>query len=487
MLTTPLILTFALYLVAILAVGIIAYKATHSLKDYVLGGRKMGPAVTAISASASDMSGWLLMGLPGAVFLTGLNQTWIAIGLFIGAFANWHYIAPKIRHFTFFYGDSITIPQFLEKRFNTDSSILRITSSVIILIFFTLYVASGFVAGATLFQELLGIRYDFALLIGAVGILLYTFFGGFFAVSWTDLFQGIMMLLALVCLPLIALFLINDSNNQAGLKEVDPSFFNFFHDLGFLSIISLLAWGLGYFGQPHIIARFMAAKDIKTITKAKWISVSWMGISLLGAVLVGFVSIFWFKEGEVTNPETVFIYLSQAILSPWLGGILLAAILSAIMSTIDSQLLVSASVLTNDLYKGKIKPNATQKELVWIGRLTVFVIALVAIIMAKNQSSNILDLVSYAWAGFGATFGPVLILSLFWDKYSAKGAVATLITGAIVVILYKQLSGSIFDIYELVPGFIAALIAGYFGSKKMPDPKDKKVHQLYKNAINFKE
>ncbi|WP_091481234.1 sodium/proline symporter PutP [Gracilibacillus orientalis] len=468
------IVTFIIYLVAMLVIGIIAFRLTNNLSDYVLGGRNLGGSVAALSAGASDMSSWLLLGLPGAMYAGGMNQIWIAIGLAVGAYLNWQFVAKRLRTYTEVAQDSITIPDFLENRFRDSSRILRVVSAFVILIFFTFYTSAGLVGGAILFEQSFGIDYQTALWIGAIVIISYTFLGGFLAVSWTDFFQGILMFLALIIVPIVAINALGGWNEAVTkVGNIDPAYLNAFTDTTAIGIISLLAWGLGYFGQPHIITRFMAIKSTKEIPKARFVGMSWMVFALYGSIFTGFAGIAYFAGTPLDNPETVFIAFTQELFNPWIAGILLAAILSAIMSTIDSQLLVSSSAVAEDFYKGILRKNAGQKELVWVGRIAVIIIAIIAVLIAQNPESKVLDLVGYAWAGFGAAFGPVIILSLFWKRTTRKGAIAGIVVGALTVIIWSQLEGGIYELYEIVPGFIfgavAIIIVSYiFGSPTNP-------------------
>ncbi|GIU08403.1 MULTISPECIES: sodium/proline symporter PutP [unclassified Shewanella] len=459
----PVLITFIAYLALMMGIGLWAYKATDSVDDYILGGRGMGPAVTALSVGASDMSGWLLLGLPGAVYLGGLGEAWIGIGLVFGAWLNWLFVAKRLRVYTQFTDNALTLPDFFEKRFEDNKGILKLVSAVTILVFFTFYASSGMVGGAILFEKVFGLDYTLALIIGSTIIVAYTFVGGFFAVSWTDFFQGCLMLVALLIVP-VAIF--SQPETQAGLENIDPAMLSMFNEnTTFIGFISLLAWGLGYFGQPHILSRFMAIASPDDIPVSRRIAMSWMLLALVGALATGIAGSLYFAAEPLTNPETVFIHLAHAAFNPWIGGLLIAAILSAIMSTIDSQLLVCSSVITEDFYKKWLRPQATSKELMLVGRIGVLAIAVIAGVVALNPDSSVLGLVSYAWAGFGAAFGPVVLLSLFWRGYSRNGAVATIIVGALTVVIWKQLSGHIFDIYEILPGFILATLTGVIVSK----------------------
>jgi len=456
----PTLVTFIAYLIGMLIIGFIFYRLTNNLSDYVLGGRQLGGGVAALSAGASDMSGWLLLGLPGAMYAAGMNQVWIAVGLCIGAYLNWQFVAKRLRVYTEIAEDSITVPDYLENRFRDHSKLLRVVSALVILLFFAFYTSSGMVAGATLFQKSFGLEYTTALWIGSIVIVSYTFMGGFMAVCWTDFFQGLLMFLALIVVPIVVISAEGGwgaAVNQVG--NIDPAKLDIFHDMTTFGIISLMAWGLGYFGQPHIVVRFMAVKSSREIPKARAVGMTWMVLALYGSILTGFAGIVYFADNPLQNSETVFITLSQVLFNPWVAGVLLAAILSAIMSTIDSQLLVSSSALTEDFYKALIRKNASEAELVWVGRTAVAGIALIAIVMAYDPDSTVLGLVAYAWGGFGAAFGPVLILSLFWQRMTRNGALVGMVLGAVTVVVWKQLEGGLFDMYEILPGFIICAVA----------------------------
>ncbi|MGM8213399.1 sodium/proline symporter PutP [Virgibacillus sp. W0430] len=473
------IITFLVYLIGMLAIGLVMYRRTHDLSDYVLGGRSLGPAVAALSAGASDMSGWLLLGLPGAIYASGLAESWIAVGLAVGAYLNWQFVAKRLRVYTEVADNSITIPDFLENRFKDSSHLLRVISALVILLFFTFYTSSGMVAGAKLFEASFGLSYQSALWIGTIVIVSYTFLGGFLAVVWTDFIQGTLMLLALIVVPIIALTQIGGWNEAVeAVGQIDASHLNMVKGVGIMAIISSIAWGLGYFGQPHIIVRFMALKSPKDVPTARFIGTTWMILGLYGAIFTGFVGLAFISTQDVAilsqfgievttengvqmlaDPEKIFIAFSQILFHPIVAGLLLAAILSAIMSTIDSQLLVSSSAVAEDFYKAIFRREATDKELVWIGRFATLIIALIAAIVAINPESTVLELVSYAWAGFGAAFGPIIILSLFWKRITRNGALAGIIVGAVTVIIWGDfLSGGIFDLYEIVPGFLLNLL-----------------------------
>lgn len=454
-------ISLGIYLVGMLLIGYYSYKKTSDLNDYMLGGRGLGPAVTALSAGASDMSGWMLMGLPGAMYASGISSLWLAIGLTIGAFLNYIIIAPRLRTYTEVANDSITIPDFLENRFNDYSKILRSVSALVILIFFTLYTSSGLVAGGRLFESSFNTDYKVGLFITAGVVVAYTLFGGFLAVSMTDFVQGIIMFIALILVPVVAFTDIGGVQNTfQEIKNVDPSLLDFFKGTSFLGIISLLAWGLGYFGQPHIIVRFMAIGSIKQLKTARRIGMSWMIVSIIGAMLTGLIGIAYYSMHgqELADPETVFIGFSTILFHPLITGFLLAAILAAIMSTISSQLLVTASSLTEDFYKTFLRRDASDKELVLIGRITVLIVALIGISLSINPNDTILGLVGYAWAGFGSAFGPVILLSLHWKRMTKWGALTGMLVGAITVLIWANIPVLQETLYEMIPGFLLSTI-----------------------------
>ena len=455
------LITFIVYLAGMLAIGIYGFRKTSNIADYFLGGRKLGPGVAALSAGASDMSGWLLLGLPGAIYAAGLAEAWIAVGLSIGAYLNWQFVAKRLRTYTEVSNDSITIPDFFENRFKDNTHILRTVSALVILFFFTIYTASGMTAGAKLFSSSFDLTYTQGLWIGAIVIIAYTFLGGFIAVSWTDFIQGILMLLALIILPVVAISEIGGWQETLNIVgQASEGHLQMVAGVSAMVIISNLAWGLGYFGQPHIIVRFMGIRSHKEVPKARFIGMTWMILGLYGAIFVGFIGFALAQTGALTlgDGEEVFILMSQVLTHPVVAGVLLAAILSAIMSTVDSQLLVSSSALAEDFYKGIFRKNASNKELLFVSRLSILVIAVIALIIGSNPENTVLGLVSYAWAGFGASFGPLILLSLFWKRITAIGAMAGMIAGAVTVVIWGNMSGGIFDLYEIVPGFLLNLI-----------------------------
>ncbi|MEO6200017.1 MAG: sodium/proline symporter PutP [Cryobacterium sp.] len=455
------IAAIVLYLAGMIAIGWFAFKQTSDLDDYMLAGRRLKPGTAALSAGASDMSGWLLLGLPGAIYVSGLVEAWIAIGLTIGAWANWKFVAPRLRSYTEVSNNSITIPSFFENRLKDTSRLLRVVSGVIILVFFTFYVSSGMVAGGVFFESSFGSTFLTGMLIVAGVTLLYTLFGGFLGATLTDVAQGLLMLVALIAVPLVALTATGGIGaTVTSILEVDPDRLSLTAGGSILAVISAAAWGLGYVGQPHIIVRFMAMRTPQDAKAGRRIGIGWMIITAAGAISTALIGIAYFQqhpELTLSNPETVFLLLSQILFHPFIAGLVLAAVLAAVMSTISSQLIVCSSALVEDLYKIVGKKDATPKQMVMLGRLGVLLVAIVAGIIALSRDSTILDLVGFAWAGFGAAFGPVVILSLYWKKLSTWGALAAMVTGAVVVFVWGH--SPLGDVmYEIVPGFIASLL-----------------------------
>ncbi|GAB60147.1 sodium/proline symporter PutP [Rheinheimera nanhaiensis] len=485
---TGTIISLAVYFLAMLAIGLYGYKtSTDDVSGYMLGGRKLGPGVTALSAGASDMSGWMLLGVPGAMYLSGVSSAWIAVGLLIGAYVNYLIVAPRLRVYTEVAHDAITIPDYFEKRFADKTRLLRVVSSIVIVIFFTLYTSSGVVGGGKLFESSFGLSYELGLYVTAGVVVAYTLFGGFMAVSITDFVQGCIMFIALVLVPLVAIDHLGGLGSVfEQVNTIDSNFIDPFTDaktaqaMSLLGIISLLSWGFGYFGQPHIIVRFMAIRSVSDIKTARRIGMSWMLITIIGALMTGLVGIAYVENTKMTlnDAETIFIVFSQFLFHPLISGFLLAAILAAIMSTISSQLLVTSSSLTEDFYKAFVKRDASQKELVMVGRLSVLVVALVAIALAYDRDSTILSLVSNAWAGFGAAFGPMIVLSLYWKRMTFAGALSGIISGAATVLFWiyapvlengQSLSSLV---YEIVPGVIVSTLCIVVVSKFSKAPAD---------------
>ncbi len=458
---TPIAIMFVAYAALMLYIGFYFYRQNKNTEDYFLGGRSLGPVVSALSAGASDMSGWLLMGLPGALYASGLIESYIAIGLSIGALLNWSFVAKRLRIYTSVIANSITIPDYFETRFDDDKHILRIVCAIVILIFFTFYVSSGLVGGAKLFEATFGIRYEYALTTGTLIIVAYTFLGGYKAVCWTDLLQGLLMMGALIVVPAVMLYHLGGFGEaMAVIEEIKPNALSMGEGIGALSIVSALAWGLGYFGQPHILVRFMSIRSTKDIPAATFVGISWMVISLIGACFIGLLGIAYVYKFELTlqDPEKIFIVMSQLLFNPWIAGIVLSAILAAIMSTASSQLLVSSSTIAEDFYKRIFNKEASNKTVMNLGRIGVLLVALVAFVISTDKESSVLSIVAYAWAGFGASFGSVMLFSLFWSRMTRIGAILGMITGAVMVVLWKNYLAELFNfpIYEIVPGFVAA-------------------------------
>ncbi|MEN3131812.1 sodium/proline symporter PutP [Bacillus cereus] len=473
--------SLAIYMAGMLYIGYWSYKKTSDLSDYMLGGRGLGPAVTALSAGASDMSGWMLMGLPGAMYATGLSSVWIAIGLLIGAYANYLIIAPRLRTYTEVANDSITIPDFLENRFKDRTKILRFVSAVVILVFFTFYASAGLVSGGRLFENSFNLDYKIGLFVTVGVVVAYTLFGGFLAVSWTDFVQGCIMFIALVLVPIVAFTDVGGITETFNtIKQVDASHLDMFKGTTILGIISFLAWGLGYFGQPHIIVRFMAITSIKDLKTSRRIGIGWMTISIIGAMLTGLIGIAYYAKNNTTlqDPEMVFVTFSNILFHPYITGFLLSAILASIMSSISSQLLVISSAVTEDFYKTFFRRNASDKELVFIGRLSVLVVAMIAVVLAYHPSDTILTLVGYAWAGFGSAFGPAILLSLYWKRTNKWGILAGMIVGAVVVIAWVQIPSLKAIMYEMVPGFFCSLLTVIVVSLLTKEPV-KAVHREF--------
>ena len=494
---TGTVIALVIYFLLMLAIGVYAYRQSSSnLSEYMLGGRKLGPAITALSAGASDMSGWLLMGLPGALYLSGISQIWIAIGLVLGAWANYLFLAPRFRIYTEIAKDSITLPDYFEHRFGDTTRSLRLISALVIVVFFTLYTASGVVAGGKLFETVFQLDYFNGLALTVSVVILYTLLGGFLAVSMTDFVQGIIMFLALVIVPVVTIDVVGGVTPVLNIvQSLNPAHLDLFTGTSVLGIISLMAWGLGYFGQPHIIVRFMAIRSVKDFPVARRIGMSWMIVSLLGAVATGFVGIAYVQQTStaLADPETIFILLSQVLFHPFVTGFLLAALLAAVMSTISSQLLVTSSALTQDFYKTFFNKTASDSHLVFIGRLSVLMVAIVAVVIALDRSSSILSLVSNAWAGFGAAFGPVVLCSLYWSRMTRQGALAGMTVGAATVLFWIYAPVSIGDkslndlLYAMVPGVVMATIAIVVGSLASEKPAAYLVAQFEQMQRELKE
>lgn len=497
---TGTLISLALYFIAMLGIGVYGYyKATSDLGDYMLGGRRLGPGVTALSAGASDMSGWMLMGLPGAFYVAGFSEVWLAVGLLIGAYVNYRIVAPRLRVYTFVAKDSITIPDYFENRFQDQTRILRLVSAIVIIIFFTLYTSSGLVAGGTLFENAFAMDYHWGLVLTAAVVVSYTLLGGFLAVSMTDFVQGCIMFVALIMVPVVTYLVIGDAGAFVGeVQSLSPAMLNPFYGLTLFGLISLLGWGLGYFGQPHIIVRFMAIRSVRDFKAARRIGMTWMTVAIIGAMLTGLVGAAYisiqgdalvgegayFAGGELANAETIFIVLSQILFHPLVGGFLLAAILAAIMSTISSQLLVTSSALTQDFYKSFLHKDASDKTQVMMGRISVLIVAVVAAALSWVPRDTILGLVGNAWAGFGAAFGPLIVLSLYWQRMTMWGALAGMLVGAATVLIWIYLPFEIFGntlaghIYEIVPGVLLSTLAIVVVSRLTAPPSQGVIEQF---------
>lgn len=454
-------------------------KSTSDNNEYLLGGRKVSAKVTALSAGASDMSGWMLMGLPGAAYISGLESVWLAVGLVVGAYVNYQVVAPKLRIFTELADDSLTIPEFFSKRFAIETGSVRLIASIVIILFFTVYTASGLVAGGKLFESAFGINYIWGIVATVGVVVIYTILGGFLAVSLSDFIQGIIMLIALIAVPMATFSHFDTAQAEVFTQSMSLGLGN----IELIAALSLVTWGLGYFGQPHIIVRFMAIDSHTNLHKAKNIGLSWMTVSIIGALVTGLVGASYISQTtqSIDDPETIFIHLSQFLFHPFIAGWLLAAILAAIMSTISSQLLVSSSSLVEDIYKNYTSKQPSAKELLTISRACVLVVAVVASLIALDSSSSVLNLVSNAWAGFGAAFGPLVIFSLWWKKLTHSGAVAGVIVGAMTVLIWAYVpllsNGQTLSshFYELLPGFLASSIAIVLVSLKTQLPEQKAI------------
>lgn len=475
------IIAFVLYLGFMVYIGLRSAKKNNSSMDFFLGGRKVGPWITALSAEASDSSAWLLMGLPGLCYLGGVKETfWTAVGLIVGTYLNWLFVAKPLRKCTISFGDSITIPEFFTNRFKDKTHLLTIISVFFIVLFFTIYTASGFVACAKLFNSVFGLKYHIGLVIGLVVILSYTILGGYLAVCTTDFIQGALIFVAFVFSAVIAVvslggpaeamakvsdFSVRAVNGQFGAEMAEKFIAN--KSFSAMSVISALAWGLGYFGMPHIIIRFMGIRSNAEIKTARRVGTVWMVIAYIGTFIIGSLGTVYLAGGDLANPlmilsggaeETVFSATMQQMYPAFIAGLFLCAILAASMSTADSQLLSASSAVSLDIYKGLINKDADEKTVMNVSRITVLVIAAIAFVLSLNPASSIFGLVSYAWAGFGSTFGPLVILALFWRGMTNKGAIAGLIAGGVTVVLWHNLKGGIFNVYEILPGFITCLV-----------------------------
>ena len=493
------ILAFILYFIVIVGIGVYFFakdRKTNGEKEFFLGGRSMGPWVTAMSAQASDMSAWLLMGLPGSIMAFGFGQMWIGIGLALGTAANWIFVAKRLRKFSKAAGDAITLPQYLSNRFMAKSNTLQIICAVIFFVCFTVYVASGFVAGASVFTTVFpSLSTDTAMLVFALAMLACTFLGGFKAVCWTDFMQGLLMLAAVLAVPIViaatqnldtsALEAVYSYVDGASGQTVTCEFGTGIFDASAKDIISGLGWGLGYFGMPHILVRFMSIEKPSMIKKSATVAIIWVVLSLGATCLIAYFGRMLLAEELLTvgAQKTVFIAFARKLFPTFIAGILMAAILAASMSTADSQLLVASSSFTSDIYKPIIRKNASEKEVLWMGRLVVLIVAVIAYFIASSKAEGaqaIMNLVENAWAGFGSAFGPTIILSLFWRRFTYKGAIAGVATGAIVDVLWLAFMSST-GIYEIIPGFAAGLAAAVAATFLDKEP-NKEVKEIFDRA-----
>ncbi|MGY5765216.1 sodium/proline symporter PutP [Brachybacterium sp. DNPG3] len=482
------LIALAIYFIAMLAIGLYAYRRTTGGDEYMLGGRQLHPFTAALSAGASDMSGWLLMGLPGALFLSGLVEAWIAVGLTVGAALNWAFVAPRLRQYTQIAGDAITVPSFFGNRLHDRTHLLRIVAGLVILVFFAFYVSSGMVAGGVFFQSMFGGPYLVGMLLVASVTVVYSLFGGFLGASYTDVVQGLIMLVSLLAVPLVAMVVVGGPAEMwSSIQQVDESFTSMSRGATAVGVISSLAWGLGYFGQPHIIVRFMALRSARDAKYGLAVGIGWMILCVGGAVFTAMAGLAYFQQHgdalltDKTNGESVFLDLAQILFHPLIAGLLLAAVLAAIMSTLSSQLIVCSSALVEDLLGGVgVKLGATAK--LWAGRGGVLAVSIFAAILALDPDNSILGLVAFAWAGFGAAFGPIVLLSLFWRRLTMLGALTGMIAGAGIAFwwgqakpdvawgLFTAADGTAQHLYEIVPGFAAALLVAIVVSLVTPRP-----------------
>ncbi|MBQ0987113.1 sodium/proline symporter PutP [Streptomyces sp. F63] len=498
--SAPVVTVVAVYLVAVIAVGLWAYPRIHTFADFALGSRRLRPLVAALSAGASDMSGWLFLALPGAVYAAGVGATWIAVGLAVGTYLNWLFVAPRLRTYTERAGNAVSLSAYLEERFEDRTRMLRIVTAAVTVVFFTLYVAGGLVAGGLLFEQVFDVAFGLGVTLTALVIVVYSCLGGFLAVSLTHVVQGTLMALTLVVLPVTAIALLGgfgalgdelglrtDSLLEMGSRaSYSDGQWSAGRPLGAVAIVSLLAWGLGYFGQPHILARFMGIRSIRAVPAARRIGTLWVLVVLTGASLTGLAGIAVLDE-PLGNPETVFIALAEDLFTPWIAGFMLIAVLAAIMSTADSQLLVSSVALTEDFYHAFLSRRASDRALVWAGRSAVVAVTLIAWVIAL-EGGGVLDIVAHAWAGFGASFGPVVLLSLYWPRMTWAGAMAGIVTGAAVVLLWERINPLLgpleSGVYEMVPGVLAATAAALLFGRWAGRPPQRAFWRLPGGGVN---
>ncbi len=485
------LVALVVYFGAMIGIGLYAFRKTKGGEDYMLGGRQLHPFVAALSAGASDMSGWLLMGLPGALYMSGMVEAWIAIGLTVGAGLNWIFVAPRLRQYTQIANNAITVPSFFGNRLHDRTNVLRIAAGLIILVFFTFYVSSGMVAGGVFFQSMFGGPYlTGMLLVGGVTIL-YTLFGGFLGASYTDVVQGLIMLVSLLIVPITAMFVVGGPTAMFdSVREVDPSFGSLVSGGTWVGILSAVAWGLGYFGQPHIIVRFMALRSSRDAKYGTVVGMSWMVLCVVGAVFTAMAGLAYFQQNQdvqitdATNGESVFLDLAQILFHPLIAGFLLAAVLAAIMSTVSSQLIVTTSALVEDIVGG-VGVKLSEQAKLWGGRIGVLVVSVVAVVLALDPGSSVLALVAFAWAGFGSAFGPIVLLSLFWRRLTMAGAAVGMVSGAMVAFVWGQFEPDVAiglfgeqHLYEIIPGFAVCLVLAVVVSLVTPQPPAKAMEEF---------
>lgn len=490
-----------LYMAMMIGIGIYFGNKNKTSEDYFLGGRSLGPWVTAMSAEASDMSSWLLMGLPGLAYLTGFcDAGWTAIGLMIGTYLNWRIVAKRLRKYSYVSKNSFTLPDFFSNRFRDDKKILLTISSILMVVFFTVYTASGFSACGKLFNSLFGYDYIPAMIICSIVIILYTSIGGFLAASTTDFIQGLLMSAAIIVVLIVGVAeaggvneVIENGKSLAGyfsLTKVHNPVTGKADSYGLITVISGLAWGLGYFGMPHILVRFMAIKSAKEIKKSRIIAMIWVVISLAIAVCIGFTGAALYPgKLEGAASETIFIVMTNDLLPVVLVGLIISGILAATMSTSDSQMLLVSSSIAQNLYKGIIKKDANEKQVLIVSRAATILIAIVAMFIASNQESKIFDLVSYAWSGFGAAFGPLILFSLFWKRTTLAGAISGMVTGGVVSIVWSMFIsklGGVFGVYSLLPAFVISSIVIVVVSLLTKKPSDEIIKE-FESVKNFEE
>jgi sodium/proline symporter len=466
--------TVSIYFACLMYLGFRGFQKTKTFSDYILGSRKLGPIVGAMNVGASDMSSWLLMGLPGAFYLYGMNQMWMVLGLITGSYCSWKFIAKRLRKYTEIAGDALTISSFLENRFEDKTKILNIATSITIIFFFTIYISSGFVGSAKLFSEVFGISYNTGLVISYIAIISYALLGGFLAVSWADLFQGLLMLIVLLFTPIFVIYQSDFSivNFVEKIAATSPNHLNPFFNMNFVGILGFFAWGLGYFGQPHIISKYMAIKDPDAMCLARKVCISWMTLSMIGASVVGILGFVYFAESPLKEPETVFIAMSHSIFHPIIIGVLISAILAAIMSTLNAQVIICCSSLSEDFYRRFFRKNAGNKEMLAVTRLWVVIVALVALYIAMDETSSVLALVARAWAGLGASIGPVVLFALFWKKTTKLAALVGVISGTVGAIVFHKLE---IISYEILPAFLLSSFLIFIVSLAMPQPVSARV------------